>query len=424
MGGVTGWHAPTATSPLDAVVDVPASKSLMARALVLAALADEPTRVHRPLVARDSLLMADGLVSLGAQVDRPDDGPWTVAPGRRHAPTRVDCGLAGTVMRFLPPVAALGATAVTFDGDPRARERPLAPLLRALRDLGVLVTPTSATTLPVTVHGTGHVRGGEVSLDASSSSQFVSALLLAGGRFDEGVVVRTREKVPSLPHVDMTVAVLVERGLDAHALGPGTWRVRPGVPHGGDVHIEPDLSNAAVFLSAALVAGGRVQVPGWPARSVQPLDAVTDVLRRFGGEVSNDGDTLTLESDGRLHALGRVDLGEIGELTPTVAALALLADGPSTLTGVAHLRGHETDRLTALVAEIRRLGGRARQTDDGLHIEPALLHGGAVHSYSDHRMATFAALVGLRVPGVVVQDVTATAKTMPAFPRLWTEMVA
>jgi len=420
---MTGWPAPTATRPVDGVVEVPSSKSLMARALALAWLADEPTAVHRPLVARDSLLMAAALTALGARVSTPDEGPWTVRPGRPVGPAAIDCGLAGTVMRFVPALAALTAVPVHLDGDARARERPLAGLLDALRALGVRTDPVDAPALPVTVRGRGRVAGGPVPVDASASSQVVSALLLAGCRFDQGLTVHPVGSVPSRPHVQMTVAALRERGVDAGEQPGGSWTVAPGLPRGGEVTMEPDLSNAAVFLAAALVTGGRVRVPGWPRRSVQPAGAVLGLVQAFGGTATLDDSGLTVTGGTGLRGLGTVDLGAVGELAPTVAALAALADAPSTLTGLAHLRGHETDRLAALVREIGRLGGRAEQTADGLHVVPAPLHGGVVASYGDHRMATFAAILGLAVPGVVVQDVAVTGKTMPAFPALWTGLV-
>jgi len=421
---MTRWPAPTATRPVDGVVEVPSSKSLMARALVLAWLADEPTSVHRPLVARDSLLMAGALTALGATVTTADEGPWTVRPGRPVGPAVVECGLAGTVMRFVPALAALTGVPVHLDGDPRARERPLGGLLDALRTLGVGTDPDGAVGLPVTVRGRGAVTGGPVDVDASESSQVLSALLLAGCRFGHGLSARPLGPVPSRPHVEMTVAALRERGVDAGWHPDGRWTVAPGVPLGGEVSVEPDLSNAAVFVAAALVTGGRVRIPGWPRRSLQPAATVLALVEAFGGTATLDAEGLTVTGSDRLRGLGTVDLGEVGELTPTVAALAALADRPTTITGVAHLRGHETDRLAALSAQIRRLGGRAEQTEDGLHVDPVPLHGALVASYGDHRMATFAAVVGLAVPGVVVQDVSVTSKTMPGFPALWTGLVA
>lgn len=415
------WPAPTASRPLDAVVEVPTSKSLMARALVVAALAEEPTTIHRPLVARDSTLMADGLRALGATVDAGE--VWTVVPGRSTQPAGVDCGLSGTVMRFLPPVAAIGDVPVRFDGDPRARQRPLGPLLDALRDLGVRTTPALARSLPVTVHGAGVVPGGSVVVDAVESSQLVSGLLLAGCRFAGGLEVQASGGVPSLPHVAMTLDVLARQGVPAHRVDERRWRVAEAVPRGGRVRLEPDLSNAAVFAAAAVVAGGRVRVPGWPEHSSQPGAAVLDLLRRAGATVERDRTGVTVTGTGRVHGLGTVDMADLGELVPTLVALAALADGPSTVTGVAHLRGHETDRLAALATEVRRLGAVAEETADGLHVEPAPLTGTTVECYDDHRMATFACLVGLVVPGVRLTDVGATSKTMPAFPDLWTGML-
>lgn len=420
----SGWVAPTATEPVDATVVVPGSKSLMARALVLAWLADAPTTVHRPLLARDSLLMAEALRALGARVttDRPE--AWQVHPGRAARDAQVDCGLSGTVMRFVPPLAALGTTRVTFDGDRRARARPMRGLLTGLRDLGVEVTPLQATTLPVTVHGAGSVHGGSLTVDARESSQFVSGLLMAGCRFTEGLALHVAGVVPSAPHIAMTVHALLDRGVPARATGPTSWLVPPTPPSGGEVTIEPDVSNAAPFLAAALVTGGRVRIPGWPTRTTQPAAALLRLLSGFGGQVVEQPDGLEVVGSGDLAGLGTVDLGDVGELAPTIVALAALADGPTTVTGVAHLRGHETDRLAALTAALRSLGAHAEQTPDGLRVEPAPMRGTTVASRGDHRMATFAAIIGLRVPDVVIDDVSVTSKTLPDFPAMWQAMLA
>jgi 3-phosphoshikimate 1-carboxyvinyltransferase len=377
--------------------------------------------------------MVAALRSLGTGVAAVDDagevdaegGDLLVVPAPLAGPATIDCGLAGTVMRFLAPLAALAAGDVTLDGDPRARERPMAPLLGALADLGVALTPLGRPGhLPVTIHGTGRVRGGHVDLDASASSQFLSALLLSAPRFTDGLTVRhVGGRLPSLPHVEMTVAVLRERGVVVDDGEPGTWRVAPGPVRGGRVDVEPDLSNAGPFLAAALVAGGRVRVPGWPHATTQPGDLLRGLLARMGGRVGLADGVLTVAGTGAVAGLD-VDLGEAGELAPTVAALAALATTPSRLRGIAHLRGHETDRLAALVAEITRLGGDAEETEDGLVVRPAPLRGGTVHTYHDHRMATFAAVLGLRVPGVLVEDVATTAKTLPDFPAMWAAMLA
>lgn len=419
------WAAPVAAHALDATVDVPGSKSLTNRYLVLAALADGPSTLRGALSSRDTLLMAQALRELGIGIEV-DGTTWHVAPGTLHGPASIDCGLAGTVMRFLPAVAALADGPVRFDGDGTARVRPMGPVLAGLRHLGVPVTADDGsvpTTLPFTVEGRGGVVGGAVDVDASASSQFVSGLLLAGARFDRGLRLRhVGTALPSLPHIDMTVEVLRGAGVVVDDSTPSLWVVDHGPITARDVRVEPDLSNASPFLAAALVAGGTVRVPGWPASTTQPGALVPELFTQMGAHARQVGDALEITGTGRIRGLD-VDLHAAGELTPTIAALAALAETPSRLRGVAHLRGHETDRLAALVTEINRLGGRAVETDDGLTIEPAPLHGGTVETYHDHRMATFGAILGLRVPGVRVENVATTAKTLPDFTGMWSTML-
>jgi 3-phosphoshikimate 1-carboxyvinyltransferase len=428
------WPAPHATSPVDGVARLPGSKSLTNRYLVLAALADGPSRLRRPLRSRDTLLMAAGLGVMGVELtDAPDDGgtdpDWMVTPparlrGGADRPLEVDTGLAGTVMRFLPAVAALADGPVRFDGDPSARVRPMGPVLQALRDLGVDVVDDGRAALPFVVAGKGRLRGGEVVLDASSSSQFVSALLLAGARYDRGVTVRhVGPPLPSRPHITMTVDVLRDRGVDVDDTTENVWRVAPGAVSPLDVELEPDLSNAAPFLAAAMVSGGRVRVPGWPQRTTQAGDGLRDILDAMGADVTLDPEGLTVRGGGAVEGID-VDLHDVGELTPVVAALAALASSPSRLRGIAHLRGHETDRLAALAHELNALGGDVVETPDGLAIRPARLHGGLFATYGDHRMAMAATVVGLAVPGVVVQDVQTTAKTLPDFTTRWTDLLS
>jgi 3-phosphoshikimate 1-carboxyvinyltransferase len=422
------WPAPTATAPLDATVDVPGSKSLTNRYLVAAALADGPGRLRVPLRSRDSLLMVAALRSLGVEIaDAPDaPGDWLVTPPAvLRGPAEIDCGLAGTVMRFVPAVAALAAGTVRFDGDAGARVRPVGPVLDALRDLGVTVRALGEPGfLPFEVDGTGAVAGGEVEVDASGSSQFVSALLLAAPRFAQGLTVRhTGASLPSVPHIEMTVEVLRAAGVEVDDAVPAVWRVSPGPVRARDVRVEPDLSNAAAFLCAAVVAGGTVRVPGWPASTTQPGGLLPGYLEQMGARCTLDGDVLSVTGTGTLRGID-LDLSAAGELTPTIAAVATVADGPTRLRGVAHLRGHESDRLAALTTEITRLGGGAEETADGLVITPRPMHAATVRTYHDHRMATFGALVGLAVPGVRVQDVATTAKTIPDFVGLWDGMLA
>jgi 3-phosphoshikimate 1-carboxyvinyltransferase len=421
------WDAPLADGPLDTTVEIPGSKSLTNRLLVLAALADGPGTLRGALRSRDADLMIGALRTLGTTITEGDE-PSTlhVEPGTLTGDVEIDCGLAGTVMRFLPPVAALAQGPVRFDGDPEARVRPMLPVLAALHALGITVSgdgPELPSHLPFTVHGTGRVAGGAVDVDASASSQFVSALLLAAARFERGLTLRhIGTTLPSLPHIAMTVATLREVGVVVDDSRDGIWEVTPGPISARDTRVEPDLSNAAPFLAAALVAGGTVRIPGWPATTTQPGAMVPELLERMGGTASLDGDVLTVSGTGEIHGID-VDLHAGGELAPTFAALAALADSPSRLRGIAHLRGHETDRLAALATEITRLGGQCEETRDGLVITPRPLHGAVFRTYADHRMATSAALLGLRVPGLQVEDVATTAKTLPGFDALWLRML-
>jgi 3-phosphoshikimate 1-carboxyvinyltransferase len=413
------WPAPYAREPVRAVVSLPGSKSLTNRALVLAALADGPSVVRRALRSRDTLLMAAALSTLGVTVDTSDDD-WRVEPARLVGGGSVDCGLAGTVARFVPPVAGLAEGVVSFDGDPHMRTRPVGPVLSALGSLGVRI---DGDRLPFTVHGEGRVRGGRVVVDASGSSQFVSALLLAGARFDQGLdLLHDGKAVPSQPHVDMTVAMLRGRGVEVDDAEPARWRVAPGTIRACDELVEPDLSNAAAFLALAATTGGSVTVRDWPAQTTQGGAAIVELLAETGCVVERDEHGLTVTGTGRIAGVD-VDLHDVGELTPVVAAVCALADSPSYLRGIAHIRGHETDRIAGLAGELRGLGADVTELPDGLELRPATLRAGTFHSHADHRMAHAGALLGSAVPGVVVDDVEATSKTFPDFPRVWTRLL-
>jgi 3-phosphoshikimate 1-carboxyvinyltransferase len=427
------WPAPISTSPINATVSIPGSKSLTNRELVLSALADGPSMLRRPLQSRDSDLMREALGKLGVACRDAPDGTTDsieVSPAPLTGNSTIDCGLAGTVMRFVPPLAALATGDVTFDGDEGARRRPMATTIDSLRMLGVEVTDDGRSTLPFTVHGTGRVRGGDITIDASQSSQFVSGLLLSAARFDEGLTLRhSGEALPSMPHIDMTLACLRARGVTVSSPEPGVWRVDPGTIAGGDTVIEPDLSNVAPFLCAAVIAGGTVTIPDWPTNTTQVGADLAEYLPMFGATVSRTEHGLTVDGGRGLRGGARIpgvslDLSSGGELAPALVALAALSHEPSEFHGISHLRGHETDRLAALVAEINGLGGCATELEDGIRIEPAALHGGVWHTYHDHRMATAGAIIGLAVDGVVIENIATTAKTLPDFPQMWAEMVS
>jgi 3-phosphoshikimate 1-carboxyvinyltransferase len=411
------WPAPRATAPVRAEVSLPGSKSLTNRALLLAAIADGPSVVHRPLRSRDTRLMTAALRALGTVVEEGTEA-WRVVPAPLVGGATVDCGLAGTVMRFVPPVAALAHGRVAFDGDPHMRRRPVGEVLGALRALGVEVEDGGTGRLPFTVHGRGRVPGGRVVVDASASSQFVSALLLAGARYDRGVDVRHRgAPVPSQPHIDMTVAMLRERGVEVDDTDTDRWAVAPGAVRAVDPVVEPDLSNAAPFLALAAVSGGRVVVRDWPAATTQAGDALRDILAAMGCRVERAPEGLAV-TGGDLVGVD-LDLHDVGELTPVVAALCALAESPSHLRGIGHVRGHETDRLAALATELGGLGADVTEHADGLSFRPAHLHGGVFHTYADHRMAHAGVVVGAAVDGVLVEDVGTTSKTFTDFAPFW-----
>jgi 3-phosphoshikimate 1-carboxyvinyltransferase len=417
------WPAPVATGPVRGSVRVPGSKSVTNRALVLAALATGPSRLRHALRSRDTDLMAAAISAVGADVEQVGDG-WRVTPRALRGPAAVDVGLAGTVMRFVPPVATVATGPVSFDGDPRARERPMAELVTALRHLGAEIDDGSRGTLPFTVLGAGSLGGGEVAVDASASSQIVSALLLTGACWERGVtVVHTGDRpVPNAPHLRMTAAMLRARGVSVDDETSGRWSVVPGAVAPRDEVVEPDLSSAAPFLAGAIVTGGEVRVADWPKASSQPGAVLPRLLEAFGASWRQEPDGLVVTGPGTVTG-ATLDLRDAGELTPVVTAVAALATTPSRITGVGYLRGHETDRLAALARELGALGGKVIEEDDGLRIEPAPLHGGVFRTYADHRLAMAAAVVGLVVPGVFVEDVATTAKTFPGFAETWTAFV-
>lgn len=424
MDTVSNWQAPSILTPVHATVTVPGSKSQTNRALVLAALATPQgtSTVSGALRSRDTDLMIGALQTLGVAVE--GAGSELTISGAIDPPSGavVDCGLAGTVLRFLPPVAALSTQTVAFDGDEQARARPIAPLLNALRGLGVDIDGDG---LPFSVRGAGSVAGGRVEIDASASSQFVSGLLLSGASFTDGLtIVHTGKSVPSAPHIAMTVSMLRDAGVDVDDTQANRWHVASGPIAARDWTIEPDLANAVPFLAAAVVSGGIVRLTGWPQVSIQPAEDIRAILEKLGSVVRFGSSYLEVQGADTYGGFD-VDLHDVGELTPAVAALAALAcDGSvSQLSGIAHLRGHETDRLAALSAEINGLGGQCEEIPDGLVITARPLHGGVWRSYADHRMATAGAIVGLRVPGVEVEDIGTTAKTLPDFPQLWADML-
>lgn len=429
------WSAPVATKPVSGTVVVPGSKSQTNRALILGSLSTTPTEIVNPLISRDSTLMEDALRTLGAQVESNDSGQLLVTRDAAYVddaePRKIDCGLAGTVMRFVPPRAALSTGAIDFDGDEQAYARPMKPLLDAMGQIGMTLDPPGARRLPFRLNATGQVAGGTVQMDASSSSQFVSGLLLSAPAFDHGVhIVHTGVELPSFPHILMTIDMLANAGISAVAStddsGAPVFSVEPGEVRLDRVVVEPDLSNAAAFLAAAMVTGGQVSIPHWPTETTQPGDQIRTVFEQMGATIEITDGVLTLTGPEKLTGY-EGDLRDIGELVPTVAAVAAVAANQgsgSNLTGIAHLRGHETDRIHALSTELKRAGLKVLEREDGIEILPSFLKAADFSTYHDHRMATFGAILGLVTEGTRVENIETTSKTLPDFANTWTDLVS
>jgi len=433
---VSKWNAPSSSKELNATITIPGSKSGMNRALILAALADSPSRLIRPLHSRDTELMAKALRALGIGITETNNESgeevWEVTPAPLFGPASIDVGNAGTVMRFMLPIAALAKGLINFDGDPRSHERPLGPLIKALEDLGVLIDHKNRYSLPLLINGSGLITGGEIAVDASKSSQFLSALLLAGSRMRDGLTLRNSStSLPSQPHIDMTLAMLRDFGAKVEVSSKNnsqTWSVNAGNLKGRELVIEPDLSNAAPFMAAPMICGGSVIIRDWPKVTTQPGDRLREIFTSMGARIefveSKDMRGLKVSGTGEIRGI-EIDLHDEGELTPSIAALAALASSPSYLKGIGHLRLHETDRLTALANEINALGGKVTEEEGALRIEPAKLKLNAnenlFRTYEDHRMATAGAIIGLALPGLVIENIETTRKTLPDFPGLWSE---
>ncbi len=422
------YAAPGATGAVHATLTIPGSKSLTNRELIIAAIADGPGRLIAPLHSDDSRRMVEALRALGVGIDEAaGDGEFgpdlIVTPAPLRGGGTVNCGQAGTVMRFIAPLAGLAAEDVHITAHETALHRPMGAMITALRDLGVDIDDEGTWSLPFTIRGHGRIRGGRIEIDASASSQFVSGLLLAAPRFDVGLhLIHTGEHLPSLPHIDMTIESLSRRGIRIERPAPGEWLVEAGVPRAKEIAIEPDLSNAAPFLAAAMVTGGEVSITGWPLHSTQPGALLPDILQAMGAHVSRHSGALTVRAGDRIRGLD-LDLSAASELSPTIVGLAAFADTPTTIRGIGHIRMHETDRIAALVGNLTKLGGEVEELRDGLRIIPRPLHGGKWAAHHDHRMATTGALIGTRVPGVEIDDIGTTAKTLPEFTLLWERML-
>ena len=429
---MTNWSAPfrggltSVGEPINAKISIPGSKSATNRALILAAIAKTPSRLRKPLSSRDADLMVKGLQSLGCKIDEIKTAQgfdYQITPQKLTGPTQIDVGNAGTVMRFLPPIASLATGLIHFDGDARSHERPLEPVIKALEQLGASIEHGNKYRLPLTINGSGEIKGGEVEVDASASSQFISALMLLGPATKNGLIIRNIGKsLPSMPHIEMTIQMLRQFGATVE-VNENSWTVRSGDLSGQDLTIEPDLSNAAPFMAAAMICGGSVEILDWPKSTSQPGDQLRDIFAKMGARIEQNNEGLKISGSGKINGID-IDLHNVGELTPSIAAVAALASTPSTLRGIAHLRLHETDRLAALANEINNLGGDVTEGPGELLIKPAKLVASQIFkSYEDHRMATAGAIIGLAVKDLIVENIETTKKTLPDFPGMWQEML-
>ncbi len=417
------WSAPfRASKPISGAINIPGSKSVTNRALVLSALASSPSTLRKGLRSRDTDLMIKALSSLGVKIEIEED-LWKITPAPLLGPAGIDVGNAGTVMRFLPPLAALAKGLISFDGDPRSHQRPLGPVIMALESLGVSVEHQGRYSLPLVINGAGYINGGEVEIDASASSQFLSSLLLVAPLMKQGLEIKNVGKnLPSKPHIEMTIAMLAQYGAVVDTSIANQWSVKPSILSGVDLVIEPDLSNAAVFMAAPLVCGGEVVIKDWPRKTTQPGDQLRQIFSEMGGAIDFVEQGLRVRSSGQIRGID-IDLGDVGELTPVIAALACFANSPSHLRGIGHLRLHETDRLSALKSELTALGAEVIEEESALRIHPKPMKSGVFHTYEDHRLATAGALIGLAVDGVEVENIETTKKTITDFPALWSQLL-
>jgi len=429
---MTNWSAPfrggltSVGEPINARISIPGSKSATNRALILAAIAKTPSRLRKPLSSRDADLMVKGLQSLGCKIDEIKTAQgfdYQITPQKLTGPTQIDVGNAGTVMRFLPPIASLATGLIHFDGDARSHERPLEPVIKALEQLGASIEHGNKYRLPLTINGSGEIKGGEVEVDASASSQFISALMLLGPATKNGLTIKNIGKsLPSMPHIEMTIQMLRQFGATVE-VNENSWTVKSGDLSGQDLTIEPDLSNAAPFMAAAMICGGSVEILDWPKSTSQPGDQLRDIFAKMGAKIEQNNEGLKISGSGKINGID-IDLHNVGELTPSIAAVAALASTQSTLRGIAHLRLHETDRLAALANEINNLGGDVTEGPGELLIKPAKLVASQIFkSYEDHRMATAGAIIGLAVKDLIVENIETTKKTLPDFPGMWQEML-
>ncbi len=405
--------------PVDATVRVPGSKSLTNRALLVAALADGDSTIKNPLLSDDSYWLLEALVRLGFAVEADRAGGVATIQGRAGTiPEReVDLfvGNAGTVARFLPPALSLGTGPYRVDGVSRMRERPVGDLVEAMRKLGAGVGYGGEEgRFPLILDG-GGLQGGDAKVKGSKSSQFLSGLLMAAPYAAGEVVLEVEGGLVSKPYVGITLEVMSEFGVEVEVREDyGRFAVSPGLYKARDYAIEPDASGASYFMAAAAVTGGRVEIPGLGAGSMQGDMKFAEVLAEMGCDTQTRAESIAVRGPERLRGV-EVDMNAFSDTMITLAAIAPFAAGPTIINNVEHTRHQETDRISAVVTELRRLGVRAEEWRDGLRIEPGPAHPALVRTYGDHRIAMAFAVTGLVTPGIRIQDPGCVTKTFPDY---------
>jgi 3-phosphoshikimate 1-carboxyvinyltransferase len=408
---------PQAPGPVRGSIRPPGSKSITNRALVCAALAEGTSLLTGALDSQDTRVMATGLAALGADVtaDWPR-GEIRVQGTTGSIPVRaasLDCAASGTTMRFLSAICGLGHGHYRLDGTPRMRQRPIGDLIDALRSLGVDATAESPGGCPpVVIHAAG-LSGGSTRICGSTSSQFASGLAMAAACTPQGMHLEFTGTLVSVPYLDMTRRVMTSFGGRITDEADGSWTVAATGYHGCRYAIEPDASAASYFFALAALTGGSVRVEGLSRRSMQGDVAFCTALEQMGCRVDWDDDAITVS--GRAAHGVDIDMNAISDTVPSLAVVALFADGPTAIRNVAHIRDKETDRIGDLARELRRLGAVVDERTDGMTITPAPLHGASLRTYDDHRMAMSLALAGLRVPGVWIEDPGCVGKTFPDY---------
>jgi 3-phosphoshikimate 1-carboxyvinyltransferase len=405
-------------APFDVVVSLPGSKSITNRALVCAALAEGTSVLTNALHADDTEAMVEGLRAMGVRIEADWAHGRLEVTGTAGRPTSdvslVDARLSGTTSRFLLPVAALGDGLRRVDAANRMRERPMGEVLDAVRELGGTVHEVGAPDhLPVEVVG-GSLVGGEVSVRGDVSSQFLSGLLLAGPGMRAGLVVRLVGDLVSQPYVRLTEQVMADFGVTVGRPDDRTWVVESQAYLAGEHTIEPDASAASYAFAAAALLESTVTVAGLGTEARQGDVAFVDLLAEMGAEVRRDHDATTVRGTGQLVGI-EVDMAQISDTAQTLAVVAAFAVGSTQVRGIGFIRGKETDRIGAVVAELRRLGLEATEEPDGFTVRPGPIRPATVQTYGDHRMAMAFALAGLRAPGIQIADPGCVTKTLPGF---------